>query len=209
MCKIDRVAAWGLLFVMFTYFISGFGMTKGIIDPSIATNLHNNLLPILGLIFFTIHSFYAIRLSFMRWKIWNIFSKIFLILFYLIFVLGFLYVDLIYIYKPKTESVSAITNQDQTTQIDNTTSIITKDTTTNVSNTQTEKYYTTDELAQYDGKNDQPAYLAIDGTVYDLTSVFVNGYHYGHPAGVDLTDAFYSRHVKSSITKYPVVGTLK
>jgi predicted heme/steroid binding protein len=69
--------------------------------------------------------------------------------------------------------------------------------------------FTPVELAQYDGKNGNPAYVAVDGVVYDLTRVFRSGAHYGHFAGKELTQAFYMQHVKSEITKYPVVGILE
>ncbi len=32
-----------------------------------------------------------------------------------------------------------------------------------------EKVYSTDELAKFNGKNGQPAYVAINGTVYDVS----------------------------------------
>jgi predicted heme/steroid binding protein len=69
--------------------------------------------------------------------------------------------------------------------------------------------FTLEELAQYNGKNGKPAYLAVDGLVYDLTSVFKNGTHYQHLAGRSLTKEFYSAHAKSALQKYPIVGKLK
>ena len=51
--------------------------------------------------------------------------------------------------------------------------------------------------------------MAVDGIVYDLTDVFENGSHFGHSAGQDLTQAFFGKHIKSQIIKYPVVGQLK
>ena len=49
--KIDRLAAWGLLLTMLAYFISGYGMTKDLIPAEPALKLHNNLLPILAMVF--------------------------------------------------------------------------------------------------------------------------------------------------------------
>jgi predicted heme/steroid binding protein len=71
------------------------------------------------------------------------------------------------------------------------------------------KTFTLEELAQYNGKNGQPAYLAVDSLVYDLSSVFKEGTHYQHLAGKELTADFYSAHVKSDLQNYPVVGRLK
>ena len=34
----------------------------------------------------------------------------------------------------------------------------------------TEKTFTLAQLAQYDGQNGQPAYVAVDGVVYDVTN---------------------------------------
>lgn len=51
------------------------------------------------------------------------------------------------------------------------------------------KTFTLDELAQYDGKNGNDAYVAVDGIVYDVTNAakWQNGSHYGVQAGTDCT----------------------
>jgi predicted heme/steroid binding protein len=69
-----------------------------------------------------------------------------------------------------------------------------------------EKVFTAEELSKYDGQDGMPAYIAVDGLVYDLSSIFRNGTHFEHFAGQELTDAFYSYHAKREIIKYPVVG---
>ena len=48
---------------------------------------------------------------------------------------------------------------------------------------------TQEELKQYDGKNGRKAYVAIDGTIYDVTDVdaWKNGEHHGNVAGKDLS----------------------
>ncbi len=71
------------------------------------------------------------------------------------------------------------------------------------------KTFTLEELAQYNGKNGKPAYLAVDGLIYDLSFVFKDGAHYQHLAGRSLTKEFYSAHAKSALQKYPIVGKLK
>lgn len=48
---------------------------------------------------------------------------------------------------------------------------------------------TVEELAQYNGKDGQPAYIAVDGIIYDVTNsaAWKNGQHNGFDAGEDLT----------------------
>lgn len=80
------------------------------------------------------------------------------------------------------------------------------------SNTQADaKTFTLDELAQYDGKNGNDAYVAVAGTVYDVTHAdkWQNGNHYGVKAGTDLTTAINrSPHGSSVLEGLPIVGTL-
>jgi len=74
-----------------------------------------------------------------------------------------------------------------------------------------EKTFTLDELATFDGQDGRPAYIAIDGTVYDVSSVpqWPGGKHNGYTAGQDLTDAMASApHGFSKLTGLPVVGKL-
>lgn len=192
--KIDRIAAWALFILLTLYFISGYGMTKGLIDSKLATNLHLNILTYFILVAFVIHTAFAIRLALMRWKIWHSFGKFLWVLFYLVFISGFIYIDRFYKVPNQTSAFTPSNNSVVTTQNDSATS-----------NTKT---FTLDELAQYNGQNNHPPYVAVDGVVYDMTGVFNDGFHYSHFAGKDLTGAFYIRHVKSQITKYPVVGKL-
>ena len=53
-----------------------------------------------------------------------------------------------------------------------------------------EKTFTLAELAAYNGKNGQPAYVAVDGIVYDVTNnkAWKNGQHQNYSAGMDLTE---------------------
>ena len=71
---------------------------------------------------------------------------------------------------------------------------------------------TVDELAQYNGKDGQPAYIAIDGVIYDVSDVpqWKNGEHNGFTAGNDLTEEIktISPHGLSKLTGLPVVGKL-
>lgn len=76
-------------------------------------------------------------------------------------------------------------------------------------NTATEKTFTKDELAKYDGKNGQPAYIAVDGVVYDVTTNFPNGDHHGCVAGTDSTESIKTiSHGSAILANSPVVGKL-
>jgi len=72
--------------------------------------------------------------------------------------------------------------------------------------------WTLEMLAQYDGRNGNPAYIAVNGTIYDVTNIgaWNNGYHHGYQAGKDLTAAFASSpHSLSILNGAPVVGKLQ
>lgn len=77
---------------------------------------------------------------------------------------------------------------------------------------ETMKAFTREELAQYNGKNGNPAYIAVDGKVYDVTNAppWNGGKHNGYEAGKDLTEEIKSKspHGVSKLKGIPVVGTL-
>jgi predicted heme/steroid binding protein len=210
--KIDRISAWTLFIGILLYLISGYGMTKGIISASLASKIHLDHLAYIVIIAFVIHTYYAIHSAFKRWCIWNVFTAIILALFYLLFVSGFIYVDRFYVTPKanletsnkqsnvvadkKESSVSKIVDNSQTQMTDQ------------ASNNTVVKTLTLAELAKFNGANGQPAYVAVDGQVYDLSGIFKEGKHFSHYAGTELTNAFYTRHAKSALEKYPIVGTL-
>lgn len=71
---------------------------------------------------------------------------------------------------------------------------------------------TIEELATFNGQNDQPAYVAVGDVIYDVSSSqqWQQGNHVGmHQAGQDLTEALKSApHVRSVVERFPVVGKL-
>ena len=71
---------------------------------------------------------------------------------------------------------------------------------------------TREELAEYDGRNDQPAYVAVSGVIYDVSAspMWQNGNHVDqHQAGQDLTEALKKApHVRMVIERFPTVGQL-
>ncbi len=69
------------------------------------------------------------------------------------------------------------------------------------------------ELAQYNGRDGRPAYIAVNGTIYDVTESprWQNGLHPpDHQAGQDLTEELATApHVRAVVERFPVVGTLQ
>lgn len=71
---------------------------------------------------------------------------------------------------------------------------------------------TLEELAYYDGTDGKPAYIAVEGKIYDVTdsSFWRNGGHNGYRAGQDLTDEIIndSPHGVSNLTRVPMIGII-
>jgi predicted heme/steroid binding protein len=73
------------------------------------------------------------------------------------------------------------------------------------------KEFTLEELAEYDGTGDSPAYVAYKGTVYDVTesAMWGDGEHEGmHKAGNDLTEAHEEAPHDVYVTDFPEIGRL-
>lgn len=74
-----------------------------------------------------------------------------------------------------------------------------------------EKFFTKEELSQYNGKNGKPSYVAVNGVVYDVSGVDIwqNDTHFGMIPGNDLTSDFNTCHPGSErLNTLPVVGKL-
>jgi len=171
------------------------------------------------MIAFVGHTSLAVKNAMMRKKIWNKVTKIFLILAYTLGFLGFIYLEVFVMRSNKevnTEKSVVVQKQDikpanlieeKTTNVNK---VVTDTNQKEPENTNADqKVFTLEELSKYNGKDGKPSYVAVDGVVYDLTKVFKNGTHYEHLAGEELTEGFYKKHVKSQITKYPVMGILE
>ena len=75
-----------------------------------------------------------------------------------------------------------------------------------------QKIFTAAELKKYNGQNGNPAYVAVDGKVYDVTNAknWNNGMHQGLSAGQDLSKQIKSApHGTSVLDGLTVVGKLQ
>ena len=71
------------------------------------------------------------------------------------------------------------------------------------------KVFTLAELKGLDGSDGAPAYIAINGIVYDIGNVhlFRDGKHHGVTAGNDVSSLFV--HKTAILNRLKIVGTLE
>ena len=69
--RIDKFGMWILMVLVLSFVMTGYGMTKHIMDPVLAKYIHTQLLPLPLLIFFGIHVVKAVRNQFKKWNIFN------------------------------------------------------------------------------------------------------------------------------------------
>ena len=77
-----------------------------------------------------------------------------------------------------------------------------------------ERVFSPEELSEFNGKGGKPAYVAVDGIVYDVSgkAAWAVGNHFaGLQAGNDLSEVFASCHRGMSylLEQLPVVGRLE
>jgi predicted heme/steroid binding protein len=193
--KLDRLAAWVLLIVIITYGITGYGMTKGLINDDLARSLHLGWLGAIGIVAFTIHTSWGIHLACRRRGIWNRYTKVGLVAFYTLLVLFFGYMNFFYQTKKNQQNIPA------------TTTIKTVSETSTTLPTTSSTIFTSSTLKNYNGLNETPSYVAVDGIVYDMSKIFKNGSHQGYKAGQDLSTAFHDQHPETFLNGLPIVGT--
>lgn len=76
-----------------------------------------------------------------------------------------------------------------------------------------QKEFTLEELNKYDGSNGRPAYVAVNGTVYDVSYEATwggGGTHFGLYSGKDLSSEFRGCHkdVMEILNTLPKIGTI-
>ncbi len=206
--KIDRLSAWVLLTTMFLYFISGYGMTKGIINSRLATQIHNDWLPILLIIAFSLHTSYAIHLALKRWRIWNNFAKILLIGFYVLFFIFFCYLDMFYEknnFADQNKNSAKIQN-DSANEIQSSASLK-----QDLSPQKSLPAYSLSEIAKHNNPKD--CWIIINDTVYDISNYVHSGPQSHIYCGQDNTEALTSAHGKKYLDYFDKnnykIGVLK
>ncbi|MDD2498185.1 MAG: cytochrome b5 domain-containing protein [Desulfitobacteriaceae bacterium] len=72
--------------------------------------------------------------------------------------------------------------------------------------------FTLEELVQFNGNMGNPAYVAVQGVVYDVSGVpeWEAATHFGLMAGKDLSGEFFSCHRENIVIleRLPIVGML-
>ncbi len=77
--------------------------------------------------------------------------------------------------------------------------------------TEATRVFTLKELAEYTGRGGKPAYVAVNGVVYDVSDnpAFAAGTHFGLCSGMDLTVEFMQCHAGSDkLERLKIVGKL-
>ena len=80
--RIDNVGVWILLLLILLFILTGYGMTRHIMDPLLAKYIHSQLLPLPLLILFLIH---ILKPIYQQFKTWNIFKSERVLSFYVYF----------------------------------------------------------------------------------------------------------------------------
>ncbi len=73
------------------------------------------------------------------------------------------------------------------------------------------RMFTPEELSRYNGRNGNPAYVAVNGIIYDVTNnaAWGGATHFGLTAGTDVTNQFASCHAGQPVlSKLKVVGKM-
>jgi len=75
-----------------------------------------------------------------------------------------------------------------------------------------EQLFAMEEIAAFDGQAGRPAYIVVDGVVYDVTNVsqWRSGTHFGFSAGTDVTEALAGAapHGAGLLNQAEIVGRI-
>ena len=69
--RINNFGVWILLFLIFLFIITGYGMTKNVMDPVLAKYIHTRLLPIPFFVFLMVHVLGSVYRQFKNWNIFK------------------------------------------------------------------------------------------------------------------------------------------
>lgn len=71
-------------------------------------------------------------------------------------------------------------------------------------------FLTIEQLAQYDGREGSPAYIAVNGIIYDISHIpqWAQGVHFGVSAGRDVTQRVQLCHGSKILGLLKVVGRI-
>ena len=69
--RIDHFGVWILLFLVLLFIMTGYGMTKNIMDPVLAKYIHTQLLPVPFFVFFMVHVLKPVYRQFKNWGLFK------------------------------------------------------------------------------------------------------------------------------------------
>jgi len=69
--RLDNFGVWILLILIFLFILTGYGMTKHIMDPVLAKYIHSRLLPVPLFAFLLIHVLKPVYKQFKNWQIFK------------------------------------------------------------------------------------------------------------------------------------------
>jgi len=71
LARLNRYSAWVAIVTVVLYVITGYGMTKRIMDPDLARYLHLGILPIPLFLALVVHGGISIRHALWRWHVFE------------------------------------------------------------------------------------------------------------------------------------------
>ena len=69
--RVDHLGVWILLFLVLLFILTGYGMTKHIMDPVLAKYIHSQLLPLPLFFFLWVHILKPVYKQFKNWRIFK------------------------------------------------------------------------------------------------------------------------------------------
>ena len=69
--KADRWGSWALLIIVLAFVLTGFGMTRHLMDPALANFVHTRILPPPLFVLLLVHVFRPVRGLLKGWKVFS------------------------------------------------------------------------------------------------------------------------------------------